>query len=157
MVLTAVWYFVDCVDAQRVSLTAQGSDGSIARRVSGGRADFLAVHAKDPETYPFLLESASVGTTGRYDLLLADHGERLVLTSTGLAGHSTSGSFLGALDDWFRQEHIVATAATDRAPFCGGWFLYLGYELAAQFESRLRLPPARGLIAGAFRVAVAAI
>ena len=119
--------------------------------------DFLVAHTKDPKAYPFLLESASVGTTGRYDMLLADHGERLLLESTGLTGWSTKGSFLSALDDWFRQERVVNTSGLERVPFWGGWFLYLGYELAGQFESRLNLPSPRGLIAGAFRVAVAAI
>ena len=30
----------------------------------------------------------------------------------------------------------------DTLPFVGGWFLYLGYELAVQIEPTLRLPPA---------------
>jgi anthranilate synthase component I len=43
-------------------------------------------------------------------------------------------------------------------PFTGGWLLYLGYELAGQIESRLRLPqPATGPIAQAIRVPAAIV
>ena len=45
-----------------------------------------------------------------------------------------------ALERWWCE---LANAALRRArlPFSGGWFVYLGYELAGEIEPRLRLPP----------------
>ena len=40
----------------------------------------------------------------------------------------------------------------DALPFAGGWFLYLGYELAAQVEPTLRLPRSRRASAFAWRM-----
>ncbi|MGM0411971.1 MAG: aminodeoxychorismate synthase component I [Pseudomonadota bacterium] len=95
-----------------------------------------------PERYPFLLQSVAAGTAqGRYDLLLAFPGERLTLARDGtLQGpHAAGGDFLSALDTWFSEEQ---RPGTEGVPFAGGWFLYLGYELAGEVEPRLALAPA---------------
>jgi anthranilate synthase component 1 len=51
------------------------------------------------------------------------------------------------LASWYREEATPATtvhadAKGDEAalPFAGGWFLYLGYEMAAEVEPKLALP-----------------
>jgi anthranilate synthase component I len=103
--------------------------------------DLLALHCRSPERYPFLLESAAAGTAqGRCDLLLGWPGEALVLDSQWrLSGPCADGGqdFLQALDRWWRRERSVSA---DPWPLAGGgWFLYLGYELAAQVEPVLRL------------------
>jgi len=93
-----------------------------------------------PERYPFLLQSVASGTAqGRYDLLLAFPGERLTLTRDfQLQGpHAEADDFLTALDRWFLDEQ---RARPEGLPFAGGWFLYLGYELAGQVEPSLELP-----------------
>ena len=93
-----------------------------------------------PDRYPFLLQSTANGNDlGRFDILFARPGRALTLD----AGELRNGAeiveetqFLTALDDWWRREK-TAPASSD-LPFLGGWFLYLGYELAGQIESRLR-------------------
>jgi anthranilate synthase component I len=102
-------------------------------------ADLLALHRRWPGRYPQLLESALRGTPqARYSILFAFPGERLTLEADG-----TSGDFLGALDAWWRRERIPDHPEdAGPLPFRGGWFLYLGYELAGQVEPVLRLPPA---------------
>jgi anthranilate synthase component I len=109
----------------------------------------LALHAAFPETYPALLESAaSPGPLGRFDILFAHPTARLTLGRDGAI------PFLAALDHWWTQERT--RPATRTLPFTGGWLLYLGYELAAQIEPRLRLPrPSSGPIAQAIRVPAA--
>lgn len=106
--------------------------------------DLLALHRVAPSRYPFLLESAAGGTEqGRCDLLLGWPGEALVLNSEWqLSGPGAAGGndFLKALDRWWRQEEMPAPA--DRPLDSGGWFLYLGYELAGQVEPVLRLDAA---------------
>ena len=107
----------------------------------------LRLHERNPDRYPFLLESAASGTDqGRYDILFAFPGESLSLGNDGiLQGHGAAGGhdFLTALNGWWQHEH-VELAVSDR-PFRGGWFLFLGYELAGQVEPTLALECATGL------------
>jgi anthranilate synthase component I len=109
--------------------------------------DLLALHRVAPARYPFLLESAASGTAqGRCDLLLGFSQAALVLDATGrLHGPGADGQhdFLEALDRWWRRERAEPGAAWPLAG--GGWFLYLGYELAGQVEPVLRLDAPRGL------------
>jgi anthranilate synthase component 1 len=126
----------------------------------------LATHAADPAGYPFLLESAITGgVNARYDFLFAAGDERLVLAADGtleqppaLTGRPPGArGFLGALDAWFAAEQAAVATGETPLPFHGGWFLYLGYELAAEVEPRLRLPRGTGIVACATRVRAAAI
>ncbi|MBS0374909.1 MAG: aminodeoxychorismate synthase component I [Proteobacteria bacterium] len=129
-----------------------------ARLLGRWRPDFLAAHAAAPARFPFLLESASAGTRqGRYDLLLAAGRETLWLDAGGaLVGERPPApGFLAALDEWFAAEG--SPGGEPPLPFIGGWFVYLGYELAAEIEPRLRLPPGPGPVAFAARVPAAAI
>lgn len=90
--------------------------------------DLFELHRRDPVRYPFLLQSvAGHALSGRYDILFAEPDAPLDLKG-----------------DFFRA--ISAEAARNLCapepglPFCGGWFLLLGYEAARQVEPRLRLP-----------------
>lgn len=116
----------------------------------------LRMHERHPDRYPVLLESAGgAAQLGRYDLLFALPGERLVLDAGGgLSGPPGAGggtSFLRALDAWHEGSRGVPREAVP-APFTGGWFLYLGYELAGQIEPRLRLRASRLPTAVAWRM-----
>jgi len=95
--------------------------------------DLLALHEAHAERYPFLLESVARGGDARYDILFALPGETL--------SSADGGDFLAALDGAWRRESPPSAEADD-IPFRGGWFLYLGYELAAQIEPRLQLSAA---------------
>jgi len=94
-----------------------------------------------PSRYPFLLQStARGGELGRFDILFAFPGESLVLDGAGrLTGRcrDPNAPFLRALDEWWTDDRIATS--TQSLPFLGGWFLYLGYELAAEIEPRLDL------------------
>jgi anthranilate synthase component 1 len=118
--------------------------------------DLLELHERHPDRYPILLESVSgAAALGRYDVLLALPGERLVQQPDGsltgdVATARDSKRFLDALDNWFASLSREAGSASretgeDRGVgnlFSGGWFLYLGYELATEIEPSLRLPRA---------------
>ncbi len=102
----------------------------------------LRLHERHPDRYPVLLESvAGEARLGRYDLLFALPGERLVRAAGGRpdgpAAAGGSAPFLAELDAW----HAAlgpSPAGHGPMPFAGGWFVYLGYELAADIEPRLR-------------------
>jgi len=106
--------------------------------------DLLALHRRDPQRYPVLLESVASGTVqGRWDLLLvAQPGDGFVLHHDGLrdlAGHAIEGGFLDELDRRWQAARI--DREEPRWPFRGGWALLLSYELAGEVEPVLQLPP----------------
>ncbi|HEX22031.1 MAG TPA: aminodeoxychorismate synthase component I [Chromatiales bacterium] len=109
--------------------------------------DLLALHEAHPERYPFLLESVARGGDARYDILFALPGETL--------SSAADGDFLAELD--VAWQHESAPVADDaNIPFRGGWFLYLGYELAAQIEPCLQLTPATDGLPVAFATRIPA-
>jgi anthranilate synthase component 1 len=112
---------------------------------TGVRPPLLGVHAAAPSRYPVLLESsAQHPTTGRYDILFAGPGETII-----------GSPFLSRLDaHWRRERHAISDLTL---PFAGGWFVYLGYELAAEIEPTVRLLPAATPMAFAQRMHGAAI
>ncbi len=121
------------------SAPRRGAAGpSVVRELDARGLDLLALHRLAPERYPFLLESVAHGTPqSRYDLLLARPGATLRLDATGAVhGPHAGDRFLDSLDAWFGAERADARCAL---PFGGGWFIYLGYELAAEVEPKLRL------------------
>ena len=117
-----------------------------------GFPDLALLHHANPQRYPFLLESvAQGGTEARYDILFAFPQASLVLDSTArlsATGVETRGDdFLTNLDRcWQNTKTHQALTENDSSqqihelPFSGGWFIYLGYELAQQIEPTLQLP-----------------
>jgi anthranilate synthase component 1 len=105
--------------------------------------DLLALHRHAPARYPFLLESVAHGTLrARYDILFAFPGDRLWLDGAGL--HATGKTvaereFLRELDAWWQRDSSAGATDYD-LPFRGGWFVYAGYELAAQIEPTVVFP-----------------
>ena len=104
--------------------------------------DLAALHAAHPTRYPHLLESVTRGgAQGRYDVLFAFPGSSLVCDATGtLRWDDQPQAPAKFLDRWHELwcAHAGDAAETgNAAPFSGGWFLFLGYELAAEIEPRL--------------------
>ncbi len=100
-----------------------------------------ALHRLAPGRYPFLLQStAAKSSLGGSDVLMLSQGDALVLEAPGrLSGYGAAGQteFLTALDAWWQAERV--DLSHHAFPFAGGWFLFLGYELAAEVEPSLRL------------------
>jgi anthranilate synthase component 1 len=114
-----------------------------ALRTLPGVRDLLALAAASPQRYPGLLESVRhSGAQARYDILFAFPQDALTLHRDGRVrdaqGRDHGGSFLDVLDAAWRRD--AANATCGNLPFHGGWALFLGYELAAEIEPRLRLP-----------------
>ncbi len=108
----------------------------IVQTALDGCVEPRALHRFAPQRYPFFLQStASHPERGRYDVLFIPTDEALVLDAVGTL--DAQGGFLASLDSWWRREYRPAVDLT--LPFTGGWFLYLGYELAAEIEPALNL------------------
>ena len=119
--------------------------------------DLAWLHQKNPERYPYLLQSVATGTAqGRFDILFAFPRESIVLDSKFRLNDGREGDFLAALDSAWGKERV--TERPHGLPFTGGWFLYLAYELAGQVEPELRLKTDPDMpVAIATRIPVAAI
>lgn len=96
-----------------------------------GFVDLFDLHRLNPERYPFLLQSAaSHAVSGRYDILFG-------APETALVGTPESDFFAEFSKKWAETDRVAESSL----PFCGGWFLLLGYEAARWSEPALQLPP----------------
>ncbi len=116
---------------------SQASTGTCHVRRVARPFDLADLHAANPERYPHLLQSTA---RDRFDILFACPGESLVLDGHGLHGPAADqAGFAEGFDAWFASLCMPGPEAP-ALPFTGGWFLYLGYELAQQLEPTLVLP-----------------
>jgi anthranilate synthase component 1 len=125
-------------------------------RVADAPDRMLALYGRHPDFYPAFLDSAAPGgDLGRFSLLLAAPGKRLQLERCGrITGPGAGDGFCARLNAWWRDER--GPAPPPPWPFAGGWFLYLGYELAAEVEPSLDIPESPlEVVASAVRVAAA--
>jgi anthranilate synthase component 1 len=103
----------------------------------------LALAEHLPQRYPVLLDSAAQGALSQFSVLAALPRGCLWLDAAG-ALHvdgdlplPAQPGFLSSFDAlWRRQAHVASSLPTD-LPFHGGWFAYLGYELALEIEPTL--------------------
>jgi len=94
--------------------------------------DLLALHQAYPDSYPFFLETSSTASIG-YSILFAFPEESLRVE------YNSTKNFTTLFDQWFTEKKQPSSINT-HLPFSGGWFVYLGYELAGQIEPTLELP-----------------
>jgi anthranilate synthase component 1 len=122
----------------------------------------LCRHA--PHRYPYaLISTASSAHNGRFDILPAFPQACLWLDAnqqlhcSGAVTLPAAHGFLDSFDHWWQQQQL--DHITGDVPFSGGWFIYLGYELAAEIEPCLRLPQTspNTIIASATRCPAAVI
>ena len=136
-----------------------------------GQHDLLALHQKNPQRYPFLLESVADSinsdisdtadkiNSSRFDILFAFPQETLTLSNDEkLTGYSdiNGNDFLTNLSQWWQTESNNSIEC-EALPFTGGWFLYLGYELAKQVEPQVKFKTTTTPIAYATRIPAAII
>ncbi len=124
-------------DARAPLITAVPVSGASLRTLAAVKVD----------RYPAFFDSAAEGPLARYSLLAGVPRAALFRDADGrLAGEGMTpgaGGFLDNLERWFRAESTSAAAhAGNTLPFTGGWFVYLGYEIAAEIEPTLKLPRA---------------
>ncbi len=102
--------------------------------------DLFDLAENKPERYPFLLENSGETTElGSFDILFAFPGSQLICRSDGIVTldgiEQGKEQFLSQFDSIYQQQKNSDISADHHGlPFCGGWFLYLGYELAAEVE-----------------------
>ena len=97
-----------------------------------------------PDKYPFLLSTTSQSeTSNTFDILFCSPKDYLYLDYQGNLMTSANYSkyqgmnFLEAFERIFSDEQRFFHQ--DEIPFCGGWFVYLSYEMAQDIEPCLSL------------------
>ena len=125
----------------------------VARRLEVSPAVLRQLAVVQPRRYPALLESAVAGPLGKVTILAAQPQAALWSTADGrVHGQGVTahgGTFLDALENWWRrsaaanpgQESALQRARRSGVPFAPGWVVFLGYEIAADVEPHLTLPP----------------
>jgi anthranilate synthase component 1 len=119
-----------------------------------------ALAAALPQRYPVLLDSAADGPLARCSLLAAAVRGSLIKHADGSL--QTGGAqpppqsilrhgFFDSLRAWMQRD-AQPPPVQHGSPFHGGWFIYLGYEMAAEVETRLQMP--RGDLPQAFALRV---
>ena len=100
--------------------------------------DLLNLQSIDINKYPYLLESSSRGNKkNRYSILFFK--PKVLLQKT----KKDKKNFLNEFDIIWKREKIHQSDFyfnNKKIPFCGGWFVYLGYELVEEIEPRLTIP-----------------
>jgi anthranilate synthase component 1 len=117
----------------------------IARELGVPPAVLRRLAARLPARYPVLLDSAADGPLSRTSVLLAEPRAALWLDADGHLGAEglviQGNTFFAALENWWLAERAPANAeAGPGLPFCGGWAIFLSYEMAQEVEPRLALP-----------------
>lgn len=124
------------------------------------RLDLADLHQLNPARYPFLLESVSRGPAhARFSILFACPQQRLISSSRGVVDESgchVADDFLSCLDHAWQTSRVVSCCNED-LPFTGGWFVYLGYELANEIEPTLKLASSDLPLAEAVRIPCAVV
>jgi anthranilate synthase component 1 len=126
---------------------------SQARRLDVPPAVLRQLAASNPRRYPALLDSAVAGPLGKVTILAAQPQAALWATADGrLHGEGMqpqAATFLDALEVWWQHSAKPAsphdsdlhTARQSGVPFAPGWVVFVGYEIAADIEPHLILPP----------------
>jgi len=123
---------------------------AIIHEIYPGRYDLVSLLEKDPERYPYLLETTAVSTesrTGNFDILFAFPQQRLIKhydnTVTFDDELCPGKQFLAELDHVWEKVGVDSELKSSKRfpsiPFYGGWFLYLGYELVNEIEPSVNI------------------
>ena len=115
------------------------------------KIDLLNLTRRYPKKYPFFLESSSRGNLqNRYSIIFFN--PKILLEKK-----DKSSKFLESFNSLWKSEKIKQEEAIyekKKIPFCGGWFIYLGYEVANEIEKKLSIPRSPYLLPDAFAARV---
>jgi 4-amino-4-deoxychorismate synthase (2-amino-4-deoxychorismate-forming) component I len=120
-------------------LSSHKRETCIVRRYDGW-PDLLSLARSNPERYPCLLENSAQASSdlGRYDILFAFPGDTLISMPDGPTTFNGQpvgeNNFIQQLNKICSENSVPDDDREFDLPFTGGWFLYLGYELAAEIE-----------------------
>ena len=114
--------------------------GWVAKKIMLGaqKIDLLSLQANNKEKYPYFLDSSSRGNLrNRFSILF--YKPEKILKKYG----EKEPDFLERFDKAYEENKVNQSELIfekKKIPFCGGWFIYLGYELVKEIEPSLEIP-----------------
>ena len=110
--------------------------GGLIRQRLASPPDLLLLSQNFPGDFPFLLESSASSRLGRCSMLLLASDEVLLSDPE----HLEPAEFITALKSDYSKSRTDYFPGDSDIPFRGGWFVYMGYEMASAAEPALELP-----------------
>lgn len=141
------------------------NNSAYTHEILPGRYDLVSILENNPKLYPFLLETTAIASDSEsvgFDILFAFPQQTLLKYADDSVSlndeRCLSDNFFDELDRVWRNE-ADGFERIPELPFSGGWFVYLGYELADEIEPTLQLhkPEDNQPVAFAVRIPVAII
>ncbi|MFL2660897.1 MAG: chorismate-binding protein [Alphaproteobacteria bacterium] len=133
-------------NAKKISGT--GWSGLVIQLKDSDDFDLLKLVESMPEKYPFFLESSSRGNDQNRNSIVF-YKPNIVLKKE----KNQSMNLLKEFDTLWQKNKINQNETVfdnRKIPFCGGWFVYLGYELANEIEEKIDIPNSPYLLPDAF-------
>ena len=113
--------------------------------------DLLNLVEMNPNKYPYFLESSSRGNDlNRYSIVFYKPKVLLVKNSANI-------HFLNEFDKLWHKNKVEQDEMIyqgNQIPFYGGWFVYLGYEIAQEIEEKIAIPTSPYFLPDAFAARV---
>ncbi len=134
-----------------IKINGDGWEGLVIQLEKEDDLDLLNLLEKYPEKYPFFLESSSRGNIQNRNSIIF-YKPKIVLKK----GKSNK-NFLDEFNLLWKKDRIFQDQAIFKGksiPFYGGWFVYLGYEIAKEIEKKLKIPNSPFLLPDAFAARV---
>ncbi len=134
-----------------LKINGEGWNGLVAQFRNGENIDLLRLVEKYPEKYPYFLESSSRGNIqNRYSIIFFKPKLTLIKDNENI-------DFLDEFNSLWKKKKIRQDQAKYNGkplPFYGGWFVYLGYEIAREIEKKLQIPKSPFFLPDAFAARV---
>ena len=129
----------------------KGWNGIVIELKEKENFDLLSLVEMNPNKYPYFLDSSSRGNVqNRYSIIFYKPEVLLIKNSVNT-------EFLEEFDRLWDKNKIDQDEMTyegNHIPFYGGWFVYLGYEIAKEIEKKIVIPSSPYLLPDAFAARV---
>ncbi len=119
-------------------------------KLGNEKLDLLNLLEKEVNKYPFFLESSSRGNKQNRNSIIF-YKPKIILKK------NDNKSFLDEFNSIWKKSKIKQDCTSynkKHIPFCGGWFVYFGYELVREIEKKLLIPESPYLLPDAFAARV---
>jgi len=136
-------------DTQKIN--GRGWSGLVIQLERKEDIDLLELLDKHPKKYPFFLDSSSRGNIQNRNSIIFYRPDII------LKKKNDQENFLEDFNSLWKKNKInqeIATYKKKPIPFYGGWFIYLGYEIAREIEQKLKIPNSPFLLPDAFAARV---
>ena len=136
-------------DTQKIN--GRGWSGLVIQLKREEDIDLLELLDKHPKKYPFFLDSSSRGNVQNRNSIIFYRPDII------LKKKNDQDNFLEEFNSLWKKNKInqeIPTYKKKPIPFYGGWFIYLGYEIAREIEQKLKIPNSPFLLPDAFAARV---